>query len=144
MTQTDADEFFVISLTGANANAMKNKNPENDDFRPRYDFDYATMKSNRFASEKKGYEQTFVVLDEDCRRSFSLPRASTMLSFRDRAMRTAAQKPRSETARLMSSVGPQGPTCFASGIPTCRALSVGSVAANRLMNCVTYRSRTRM
>jgi LDH2 family malate/lactate/ureidoglycolate dehydrogenase len=42
---------------------MKKKTSENDDLRPHYDFDYAKMKPNRFASGKKVYKQTFIVLD---------------------------------------------------------------------------------
>jgi len=42
----------------ANANAMKKKTPENEDLRPHYDFEYAKMKPNRFASEKKVYKHT--------------------------------------------------------------------------------------
>jgi len=78
MTQMDADEFFVVRLTRANAYAMKKKTPENDDPRPHYDFDYTKMKPNRFASEKKVYKQTFIVLDETFRRSSSPPRTSML------------------------------------------------------------------
>ena len=76
-----------ISLSGqhiANANSrldgenqpndpardIMKKKPREDDLRPHYDFDYDKMKPNRFASEKKVYKQTFVVLDEDVSKVF--------------------------------------------------------------------------
>jgi hypothetical protein len=36
---------------------MKKKTPDNDEVRPHYDLDYAKMKPNRFAGEKKVYKQ---------------------------------------------------------------------------------------
>jgi hypothetical protein len=44
------------------------------DIRPHYDFDYDTMKPNRFAGEKKVHKQTFVVIDEDVSKSLSVIR----------------------------------------------------------------------
>jgi hypothetical protein len=37
---------------------MKKKTPASDDLRPHYDFDYAKMKPNRFAGEKKVYKRS--------------------------------------------------------------------------------------
>jgi hypothetical protein len=74
---------------------MKKKTPENDDLRPHYDFDYMKMKPNRFASEKKVYKQTFIVLDEDVSKVFqSSEDVNVVLRSAIRAMRTAVAKPR--------------------------------------------------
>ena len=39
---------------------MKKKTSENDDLQPHYDFDYTTMKPNRFADEKKVYKESTI------------------------------------------------------------------------------------
>ena len=81
---------------------MKKKTPEDleDDLRPHYDFDYRTMKPNRFATEKKTYKQTFVVLDEDVSKVFqSSEDVNVVLRSAIRAMRTSASKPRSVKRR---------------------------------------------
>ena len=40
------------------------KTTDEDDLRPHYDFDYAKMKPNRFAREKKIYKESFVTDEE--------------------------------------------------------------------------------
>ena len=74
---------------------MKKKISDNDDLRPHIDFDYAKMKPNRFASDKKIYKQTFVVLDEDVSKVFqSSEDVNVVLRSAIRAMRTTLAKPR--------------------------------------------------
>lgn len=79
---------------------MKKKTSDNDDLRPHYDFDYSTMKPNRFAGEKKVYKQTFIVLDEDVSKVFqSSEDVNVVLRSAIRAMRTAAPKSSSQKRR---------------------------------------------
>jgi acid phosphatase class B len=69
------------------------KKPDEDDLRPHYDFEYAKMKPNRFAGEKKVYKQTFVVLDEDVSKVFqSSEDVNVVLRSAIRAMRASAPK----------------------------------------------------
>jgi len=79
---------------------MKKKSSDHDDLRPHYDFDYSKMKPNRFASEKKVYKQTFIVLDEDVSKVFqSSEDVNVVLRSAIRAMRTSAPKPRAQKRR---------------------------------------------
>ncbi len=74
---------------------MKKKQSEvmDDDLRPHYDFDFKSMKVNRFASEVKVPKQTLVVLDEDVSVVFdSSESVNTVLRSAIRAMRTAGGK----------------------------------------------------
>lgn len=58
------------------------------------------MKPNRFASEKKVYKQTFIVLDEDVSKVFqSSEDVNVVLRSAIRAMRTAVPKPRVQKRR---------------------------------------------
>ena len=80
---------------------MKKKQSEapDDDLRPHYDFDFKSMKPNRFAAVEKVQKQTVIVLDEDVSAVFdSSESVNTLLRSAIRAMRTAGgkQAPQSE------------------------------------------------
>jgi hypothetical protein len=74
--------------------------PDVDELRSHYDFDYTKMKPNPLPGVKKVYKQTYVVLDEDVSKVFqSSEDVNVVLRSAIRAMRTAAAKPRVQKRR---------------------------------------------
>lgn len=66
-----------------------------DDLRPHYDFDYAKMKPNRFASEVLIHKQAFVALDEDVSEVFdSSKKVNDALRSVIRAKRGRSKSPK--------------------------------------------------
>jgi hypothetical protein len=92
--------------TKKNANAMKKTSPDDldDDLRPHYDFDFKSMKPNRFASmDLKFKGRVPTLLDPDVAEVFATPEAvNTVLRSAIKAMRTAtttaATKPRAKAS----------------------------------------------
>jgi hypothetical protein len=75
-----------------------------DDLRAHYDFDFAQMKPNRFASVTKTYKQKFVALDEDVAEVFDTSESvNAVLRSAIRAMRTAAKMPKARPSKRRAS-----------------------------------------
>jgi hypothetical protein len=70
---------------------MKKKTADlEDDLRPHYDFDYSTMKPNRFAGmDFKFKDGRAILLDEDVAEVFDQESVNTVLRAMIKAMRTA-------------------------------------------------------
>jgi hypothetical protein len=80
----------------ANADDMKKKTAEpEDDLRPHYDFDYSTMKPNRFAGmDLKFKGRRAVLLDEDVAEVFDQETVNIVLRSAIKAIRSAAATPK--------------------------------------------------